>query len=91
MENKCVCCGADIPEGRQVCPYCTKRAGERMRAYIELRRAYREKVQKLNALLGETKGGCKWYKDEFCVNADCPYVADFCPVAQNDSICKFRG
>lgn len=22
MDNKCVCCGADIPEGRQVCPKC---------------------------------------------------------------------
>lgn len=21
-ENRCVCCGADIPEGRQVCPTC---------------------------------------------------------------------
>ena len=22
MENRCVCCGAIIPEGRQVCPKC---------------------------------------------------------------------
>ena len=22
MEDKCVCCGAVIPEGRQVCPNC---------------------------------------------------------------------
>lgn len=22
MDNKCVCCGADIPEGRQICPKC---------------------------------------------------------------------
>ena len=22
MENRCVCCGEIIPEGRQVCPYC---------------------------------------------------------------------
>lgn len=22
MENKCVCCGVDVPEGRQVCPQC---------------------------------------------------------------------
>lgn len=65
MQNKCVCCGADIPEGRMVCPNCESG--------------------------GENKGRCKWYKDEVCVNADCPYVADFCPVAQDDSICKFRG
>ena len=24
MENRCVCCGAIIPEGRQVCPKCEK-------------------------------------------------------------------
>lgn len=22
MSNRCVCCGAEIPEGRQVCPNC---------------------------------------------------------------------
>ena len=22
MENRCVCCGAIIPEGRMVCPIC---------------------------------------------------------------------
>lgn len=22
MENKCICCGKEIPEGRQVCPDC---------------------------------------------------------------------
>ena len=25
-ENTCVCCGAEIPEGRQVCPSCVARA-----------------------------------------------------------------
>lgn len=24
--NRCVCCGAIIPEGRQVCPTCEKKA-----------------------------------------------------------------
>lgn len=24
--NRCVCCGSVIPEGRQVCPACEKRA-----------------------------------------------------------------
>ena len=28
MENKCVCCGADIPEGRQVCPNCENKTTE---------------------------------------------------------------
>ena len=22
MDNTCVCCGAPVPEGRQVCPQC---------------------------------------------------------------------
>ena len=25
-ENRCVCCGAIIPEGTQVCPTCEKKA-----------------------------------------------------------------
>ncbi len=33
---------------------------------------------------------CKWYKDKFCTNDKCPYCADYCPVAQNDTICKYR-
>ena len=28
-ENRCVCCGRVIPEGRQVCPICEKEAGKR--------------------------------------------------------------
>lgn len=23
-DNRCVCCGASIPEGRQICPECEK-------------------------------------------------------------------
>ena len=26
MEDRCVCCGAVIPEGRQVCPACEEKA-----------------------------------------------------------------
>lgn len=26
MENRCVCCGAVIPEGRMVCPMCEMEA-----------------------------------------------------------------
>nr|DAQ50168.1 MAG TPA: zinc binding protein [Caudoviricetes sp.] len=25
MNNTCICCGAIIPEGRQVCPICERR------------------------------------------------------------------
>ena len=28
-DNRCVCCGRVIPEGRQVCPICEKNAGKR--------------------------------------------------------------
>lgn len=37
---------------------------------------------------------CKYLSDEFqeiCTNIDCPYCTDFCPVTQDDSICKYRG
>ncbi len=33
---------------------------------------------------------CKYRIDEMCANADCPYRADFCPVEQDDSICRYR-
>ena len=32
MDNRCVCCGAIIPEGRQVCPKCEK--GNQMKQII---------------------------------------------------------
>ncbi len=31
MENRCVCCGAVIPEGRMVCPLCEMDVEERVR------------------------------------------------------------
>lgn len=27
MEDRCVCCGALIPEGKMVCPNCCKKGG----------------------------------------------------------------
>ena len=30
MENRCVCCGEIIPEGRQVCPRCEKEVSGKM-------------------------------------------------------------
>ena len=30
---------------------------------------------------------CKFNQDGICVNADCPYVADYCPVIEDDKIC----
>lgn len=31
---------------------------------------------------------CKYYYDEFCVNDDCPYCADYCPVTEHPEVCK---
>lgn len=40
MENRCVVCGAVIPEGRQVCPECCERYTERtVRAQSDLKTA----------------------------------------------------
>ena len=39
----------------------------------------------------EKKTKCQFRIDGICVRASCPYVADFCPVAKEDSICKYRG
>lgn len=32
---------------------------------------------------------CKWYKDDFCTNADSPCVADWCPCTQYPGLCKY--
>ena len=32
---------------------------------------------------------CKWHKDDFCVNADSPCVADWCPCTQYPDLCKY--
>lgn len=33
---------------------------------------------------------CKWNLDEICVNADCPMVADYCPVANDPGVCRYE-
>ena len=33
MENRCVCCGSTIPEGRQVCKECEVKAGMNREGY----------------------------------------------------------
>lgn len=32
---------------------------------------------------------CKWRKDEFCVNASSPCVADYCPCVEYPEICRY--
>ena len=31
MEDRCVCCGEIIPEGRMVCPLCQEKPNERLK------------------------------------------------------------
>lgn len=39
MDNKCICCGVSVPEGRQVCPNCEKQtktiSSERIKAAMQ--------------------------------------------------------
>ena len=32
---------------------------------------------------------CKWYQDEFCVNADSPCVADYCHCVEYPGLCRY--
>ena len=32
---------------------------------------------------------CKWYKDDFCVNADSPCIADYCPCTEYPGLCRY--
>lgn len=34
-ENRCVCCDASIPEGRQICPICEKNGNDRPKRNID--------------------------------------------------------
>ena len=33
---------------------------------------------------------CKYCVDEICVNADCPICADYCPVPNDEEICRYE-
>ena len=33
---------------------------------------------------------CKWMRDEFCVNDECPMCADYCPVPDYPGVCRFE-
>lgn len=35
-------------------------------------------------------GECEYNLDEICVNADCPMVADYCPVPNDPGVCKWE-
>lgn len=50
MENKCVCCGADIPEGRMICPNCES---AKVKAYAALQKHYEAKAKRLAGMQGK--------------------------------------
>ena len=33
---------------------------------------------------------CKYNKNEFCTNDQCPMCADYCPVPDTEGVCKFE-
>lgn len=33
---------------------------------------------------------CKYYVDEICINADCSKCADYCPVPNDEEICRYE-
>ena len=39
QENECVCCGSSIPEGRQTCPSCERKAKNRESLLSEISKA----------------------------------------------------
>ena len=36
---------------------------------------------------------CQYYDNNFetCTNGDCPFCSDFCPVTENQEICRYSG
>ena len=46
-EDRCICCGAIIPEGRQVCPICEHKAENRVAPCVACRYAERIRRNKL--------------------------------------------
>lgn len=53
-DNLCVCCGAQIPEGTQVCPQCNRDTNESLHTAVEdIYAAYCEKKREIEKLQSE--------------------------------------
>lgn len=50
MEERCVMCGAVIPEGRQVCPLCETRILEQETTHVSRKTAGRGRAEILRGL-----------------------------------------
>ena len=33
---------------------------------------------------------CKWCYDEVCVNSDCPFCTEYCPLSDFEGVCKYE-
>lgn len=49
MENRCICCGEIIPEGRQVCPKCENAKPKNWTEMKDVRKAVLTVFQKHNS------------------------------------------
>lgn len=67
MDNRCVCCGSVIPEGRQVCPSCEIAHG----SIVKIETCFYDKVETFenctvqvltNTATGDVSVG--WWKNE---------------------------
>lgn len=53
-DNLCVCCGAQIPEGTQICSQCNKNTNETLHTAVEdIYAAYCEKKREIEKLQSE--------------------------------------
>ena len=84
MEDRCVCCGAIIPEGRQVCPSCEK--GKGLLLTFDGATGYFPKEFIIEAIKTHMKRG-EWIKrgnEKKCSNCQFIYYSNndewtFCP------------
>jgi len=67
--NRCVCCGAALPEGRQVCPKCEYNAGQAL--YKRLERL-NEKIRAGKLIEVVYCESCIYYQNDY----ECPMLHD---------------
>lgn len=45
---------------------------------------------KTNQATKQATSECTYCLDEFCVNAECPMCADYCPVPDTPGVCRYE-
>ncbi len=72
MSERCLLCGGEIPEGRQVCPECEKQANEKpalgIRPYfLAIPGRIKELAEAISRNATDTNGLCiKWAEEIIC-------------------------